>query len=66
MLALTNLADDPCVGDLADQLGDLPEPPTEVLSDTDYGATHPNPAKLELNGYGYRWIRLARSMGATY
>ncbi|MEA2902298.1 MAG: maltose alpha-D-glucosyltransferase / alpha-amylase [Actinomycetota bacterium] len=66
MLALTNLADDPCVVDLADQLGDLPEPPTEVLSDTDYGATHPNPAKLELNGYGYRWIRLARSMGATY
>ena len=37
MLALTNLADEPCVIDLADQLGDLPEPPTEVFGDGDYG-----------------------------
>ncbi len=64
MLALTNLADEPCVIDLADQLGDLPEPPTEVFGDGDYGDPRPNPSKLELNGYGYRWIRLKQSIGA--
>ena len=63
MLALTNLADEPCVVDLADQLGDLPDPPTEVFGDGDYGDPSPDPSKLELNGYGYRWIRLKQSIG---
>jgi maltose alpha-D-glucosyltransferase/alpha-amylase len=63
MLALTNLADHPCVVDLADQLGELPAAPMEVLSDGDYGDAHPDPSKLELNGYGYRWIRLQQSTG---
>ncbi|MEA2685604.1 MAG: maltose alpha-D-glucosyltransferase / alpha-amylase, partial [Actinomycetota bacterium] len=61
MLALTNLADTPCVIDLADQLGDLPDRPMEVFGDADYGDPRPHPAKLELNGYGYRWIRLHQS-----
>ncbi len=65
MLALTNLADEPCLIDLADQLGDLPGPPVEVLADSDYKEPNPDPSKLELNGYGYRWIRLARSTGAA-
>ena len=58
MLALTNLADEPCVIDLGDQLGDLATAPLEIFGDADYGDTHPDPSKLELNGYGYRWIRL--------
>ena len=64
MLALTNLADDPGVIDLADQLGDGPIEPVEVLGDADY-EPRPDVKKLEINGYGYRWIRLARSLGAT-
>ena len=63
MLALTNLADEPCVIDLGDQLGDLPAAPTEVFGDGDYGDPRPDPAKLALNGYGYRWIRLHQSIG---
>ena len=64
MLALTNLADESCTVDLAEQLSDLPEPPTEVFGDGDYGDPRPDPSKLELNGYGYRWIRLGQSIGA--
>ena len=63
MLALTNLADEPCVVDLADQLGELTDAPDEVLGRRRLRHPHPDPAKLELNGYGYRWIRLARSIG---
>jgi maltose alpha-D-glucosyltransferase/alpha-amylase len=64
MLALTNLADQPCVVDLADQLGDLSDPPTEVFGDADYGDPRPDPSKFDLNGYGYRWIRLHQKIGA--
>ncbi|MEA2932049.1 MAG: maltose alpha-D-glucosyltransferase / alpha-amylase [Actinomycetota bacterium] len=64
MLALTNLGDQRCEVDLADELGDLPVAPVEVFGDGDYGDPRPNPAMFELNGYGYRWIRLHRSMGA--
>ena len=64
MLALTNLADEPCTVDLAEQLGDLPDAPIEVFGDGDYGDPRPDPSKLELNGYGYRWIRLGQSIGA--
>ncbi len=64
MLALTNLADESCVIDLSDQVGELPDAPTEVFGDGDYGDPRPDPSKLELNGYGYRWIRLRQSIGA--
>jgi maltose alpha-D-glucosyltransferase/alpha-amylase len=64
MLALTNLVDQPCVIDLADQVGELPDAPTEIFGDGDYGDPRPDPSKLELNGYGYRWIRLRQSIGS--
>ena len=64
MLALTNLADQPCRIDLADQLGELPTAPTEVFGDGDYDDPRPDPAKLALNGYGYRWIRLHQGVGS--
>jgi maltose alpha-D-glucosyltransferase/alpha-amylase len=64
MLALTNLADQPVEIDLADELGDLPVAPVEVFGDGDYGDPRPDPARFELNAYGYRWIRLHRSIGA--
>jgi maltose alpha-D-glucosyltransferase/alpha-amylase len=58
MVALTNLADTPCQVDLAEQLGELATAPVEVFGDGDYGDPHPDPSALQLNGYGYRWIRL--------
>ena len=61
MLALTNLGDQRCVVDLSDQLGETATDPLEVFGDADYGDPRPDPAKFELNGYGYRWIRLQRT-----
>ncbi|HVF13343.1 MAG TPA: hypothetical protein VM942_02020, partial [Acidimicrobiales bacterium] len=60
MLAFTNLADEPRQIDLADQLVELEQGATltEVFGDGDYGDIPPDPRKLKLNGYGYRWIRL--------
>lgn len=64
MVALTNLADEPATVDLSAQLDGLPGPnaaagePVETFADGDYGGTHPDLAKLRLEGYGYRWIRL--------
>ena len=64
MLALTNLADEPCVVDLAKQLqsGDVTTDLVEVFGDGDYGDPRPDAAKLALNGYGFRWIRLQSSI----
>ena len=63
MLAVTNLAGEHASLDLSGQLEDVDDEPVEVFADTDYSGTHPDLAKLELDGYGYRWIRLRRSIG---
>ncbi len=59
MLALTNLSDEAVTVDLSSQLEPGPQPPDETFADGDYRDTHPDLAKLRLEGYGYRWIRLA-------
>lgn len=59
MLFLHNLADEPCrvaVGVPADQ----PGRPLSVLADGDY-PENVDLGAIELNGYGYRWIRLSRN-----
>jgi maltose alpha-D-glucosyltransferase/alpha-amylase len=59
MLFLHNLADEPCrvaVGEQADQ----PGRPLSVLADGDY-PENVDLAAIDLNGYGYRWIRLSRN-----
>jgi hypothetical protein len=63
MLAVTNLADRPCVLDLSQQIGDSPHDPLEVFGDGDYGDLGVDVSKLELRGYGYRWIRLHQAVG---
>jgi maltose alpha-D-glucosyltransferase/alpha-amylase len=58
MLFLHNLADEPCrvaVGEQADQ----PGRPLSVVADGAYPETV-DLAAIDLNGYGYRWIRLRR------
>ena len=63
MVALTNFADERCVIDLSDQLGEPASVLTEVFGDGDYGDARPAPAGLELNGFGYRWFRLDQAPG---
>jgi maltose alpha-D-glucosyltransferase/alpha-amylase len=59
MLALTNLGDETStVNAGAASTGEA----VEVFADDDYDAPDPDLTKLELNGSGYRWIRLSRQM----
>jgi maltose alpha-D-glucosyltransferase/alpha-amylase len=59
MLALTNLAEEPCVVNAGPvSTGEA----VEVFGDDDYEPPDPELAKLELNPFGYRWIRLSRRM----
>ncbi len=63
MLAVTNLGP-------TKQTVDLPSPdghqgdPMEVFADRDYEPVGGDLAGIDLAGYGYRWIRLRRTIGA--
>ncbi len=67
ILLLHNLADNPVTLDLSkadlgiDRAG---KQPYEVFSDDEYEAPDKNLGRLELNGFGYRWIRLRRGAAA--
>ncbi|MEV6844562.1 alpha-amylase family protein [Actinoplanes sp. NPDC051411] len=56
MLFVHNLADRPCRIDLGSQRGNRHKP-LNILADADYGRDV-DLAALEINGRGYRWIRL--------
>jgi maltose alpha-D-glucosyltransferase/alpha-amylase len=57
MVAVSNLADEPCTVDLRADLGE-PEWAVQVFADQRYD-THPTDvSSLELAGWGYRWIRI--------
>jgi maltose alpha-D-glucosyltransferase/alpha-amylase len=60
MLALTNLADRACSVDL-DTQGHGDDRPVEVFANRGYGDVGAELRGIELDGYGYRWIRLRRS-----
>ena len=59
MVFLHNLTDEPCTVDLSSLAGEADEL-DEVFADQDYGPLAGS-KDLELDGYGYRWIRLRRS-----
>jgi maltose alpha-D-glucosyltransferase/alpha-amylase len=59
MLALTNLSDEVCTVNASAACTDEV---AEVFADGDYEPVDPGLAKVELNAYGYRWLRLARCM----
>ncbi|WFE27006.1 alpha-amylase family protein [Solwaraspora sp. WMMD791] len=61
MLFLHNLGAEPATVDLGDLFDDA-ELPTEVLADQDYPSVGTLDA-LDLDGYGYRWIRLRLRTG---
>ena len=60
ILLLHNLADTPVVIDIGLQKG-MDGPPYDLLVDGPYDAPTRRLDQLRLNGWGYRWIRLARS-----
>jgi maltose alpha-D-glucosyltransferase / alpha-amylase len=60
ILLLHNLAETAVALDLSEvEVG--PKPPYEVFADDRYEPPAKNLAHLDLNGWGYRWIRLRRS-----
>jgi maltose alpha-D-glucosyltransferase/alpha-amylase len=62
MLAITNVSADACTIDLgAQQAQD--GAPVEVFSDQDYAPVADDLTSIEIGPYGYRWIRLRRTIG---
>jgi maltose alpha-D-glucosyltransferase/alpha-amylase len=58
LVTITNLADEACTVDLSADVGE-PEHVLEVFGNRRY-ETHPSDmSALELDGWGYRWVRLA-------
>ena len=64
ILATVNLGEDDCTLDLSGQLEAAEGFPIDVLADRDYPAAAADLAAVELDGRGYRWLRLARRVGA--
>jgi maltose alpha-D-glucosyltransferase/alpha-amylase len=62
VLALTNLADTACTVDLGEQPGQEGEP-VEVFANREYEPAKSDLNGVELDGYGYRWIRLRETPG---
>jgi maltose alpha-D-glucosyltransferase/alpha-amylase len=63
MLALTNLSDRQCTIDIG-RLDVQEGPPVEVFSDQDYRPVTDELKRIDIGPYGYRWIRLRRTIGA--
>ena len=38
-------------------------PPIDVFGDRAYDSVHPDLDEIDIAGYGYRWIRLRRTIG---
>ncbi|MDQ3980347.1 MAG: alpha-glucosidase C-terminal domain-containing protein, partial [Actinomycetota bacterium] len=62
MLAVTNLGDVPCAVDLGEQPGQEGEP-VEVFANRAYEPAKSDLGNIELDAYGYRWIRLRETPG---
>jgi maltose alpha-D-glucosyltransferase/alpha-amylase len=64
LLVLVNLGESACTLDLTGQAEAAEGFPVDVLADRAYPAVAPDLGAIELDGRGYRWLRLARSVGA--
>jgi len=62
VLALTNLRDEPFKVQVPPQRG-VAHVPFDVFGNRQYPEPAPDLSTVELAGYGYRWIRLARAVG---
>lgn len=59
VVTLANLADEPCTLDLAAEVGLKPSRVIEVFANRRYGTLVDDLHRLELDGWGYRWLRLS-------
>jgi len=62
ILATVNLGEEACTLDLSDQTQAADGFPIEVLADRDYETA--DLGALEVDGWGWRWLRLSRAVGA--
>jgi maltose alpha-D-glucosyltransferase/alpha-amylase len=58
VVALTNLGDEACAVDLSPELGS-PDRILEIFADRRYTTTPGSLSELDLDGCGYRWLRLS-------
>ena len=63
MLAVTNLGSTKRTVHLGPQ-DEADGDPIEVFADRDYRVPGPDLDSIDVAGYGYRWIRIRRTMGA--
>jgi maltose alpha-D-glucosyltransferase / alpha-amylase len=63
VLVASNLADEPCTVDLSPQQG-LTMDPLDMFGNRRYDPAPADLSAVELDGWGYRWIRLARTVGS--
>ena len=63
MLAVVNLADEAFTVDLGPHPAQEGQP-TDVFADRDYSPVKADLGAIEIGPYGYRWIRLRRTIGA--
>ena len=56
-VAITNLRDEPCKVDLSTDLG-TPDVVLEMFANRRYGTRPRDVASLDLDGWGYRWLRV--------
>jgi maltose alpha-D-glucosyltransferase / alpha-amylase len=61
IVTTTNLVDEPCTVDLSPLPG--ADRPTDVFGNRRYDQARPELSQVDLDGWGYRWIRLSRSVG---
>jgi maltose alpha-D-glucosyltransferase/alpha-amylase len=64
VLAALNLGTEGCTVDLAGQVDAAEGFPVDVLSDRRYDPASADLSTVELDGRGYRWLRLSRAIGA--
>jgi maltose alpha-D-glucosyltransferase/alpha-amylase len=61
VVALTNLAAEPCTVDIERREGE--REPVSIFGNRDYGPPPADLHGLDLDGYGYRWLRLRHDVG---
>jgi maltose alpha-D-glucosyltransferase/alpha-amylase len=63
VISATNLVDEPCTVDLSPQHG-VTSAPLDMFANRAYEPVPDDLSAVELDGWGYRWIRLARTVGS--
>jgi maltose alpha-D-glucosyltransferase/alpha-amylase len=63
IVAVTNLVDEACTVDLSPQQGVTVAAPLDVFGNRRYDPVPADLSAVDIDGWGYRWMRLARTIG---